>query len=351
MKLVMTLMVRDEADIISAMVEHHFRQGISQAIITDNGSADGTWKILQRLANRYPIDLRQDPVHRKQQSELVTRMAREAYTLYSADWVINADADEFWLPQDRSRTLDQVFADIDPALQAFVVPVRDMTGPPALTGTGLQRLTLPDPRTAEELQAVGLLAPSTHDCVHIGSPNVEVAQGNHTVSLTSQGTPPERLSIEVLHYPWRSWRQFAKKVSNAGKAYHANPSLRPSPNHHGMRDFRRYEAGTLLPHYVARCLDPAGGDVALRRRAVFDSAIADTQQSPVKDKGLALSEWSSLRELGQVLISIEKTQRAIEEGRETDFYTDQQSALSLRREYIKARLTRKVRRLLARPSA
>lgn len=349
MKLVMTLMVRDEADIISAMIKHHFSQGITQAIITDNGSTDGTWTILKRLAKRYPIDLRQDPVHRKQQSEVVTRMAQEASTRYSADWVINADADEFWLSLDRTRTLHQTLSDIQPSLQSFSVPVRDMTGPPALAGTGLQRLVLQDPRTAEELHSVGLLAPSTSDCVHIGTPEVEVAQGNHMVSLASRGSPPIALSLEVLHFPWRSWRQFARKVSNAGNAYRANPELQPSPNHHGMRDFRRYEAGNLLPHYVARCLDPAESDVELRSRAVLDTAIADTLRSPVRDKGLSLREWAVLRELGQVLIALENTEAAIAEGHDIGTHLDERDALVLRERFLRTHCTSRVRRLLRRP--
>lgn len=348
MKLVMTMMVRDEADVVTAMVEHHFAQGISQAIITDNGSIDGTWALLEKLSHRYPIDLRQDPVHRKQQGEVVTQMARDAYISYGADWVINADADEFWLSLDRTRTLSEVFCEIDRTLQSFVVPVRDMTGPPALRGTGLQRLILQDPRSKDELENVGLLAPSTPNAVHIGSPDVVVAQGNHFVSLTSGGNPPAELSLEVLHFPWRSWHQFARKVANAGRAYRANPDLAPSPKHHGMRDFRRYEAGNLLPHYAARSLDVMESDVEVRSRAVLDRAIAESCKSPVPDKNLQPEEWRMLRELGQVLIDLEHTLLELETrpSESMDFLISKADGLSLRSEHLRAHAPKRIKRLL-----
>lgn len=347
MKLVMTLMVRDEADIVGAMVEHHFAQGVSQAIITDNGSEDGTWKILCALAERYPIDLRMDLVHKKQQGEVVTQMARDAYSLYGADWVMNADADEFWLPLDRTKTVHGALCGVDRTIQSFAVPVRDMTGPPALAGTGLQRLVYQDPRTAEELQSVGLLAPSTHDCLHIGHPDVIVAQGNHEVSLPSHGTPPLEFSLEVLHFPWRSWRQFARKVANAGRAYLANPELRPSPNHHGMRDFRRYERGELLPHYVARCLDPTDTNRKPQKAPILDRAIAGSRRSPRRDRTLSRKEWAVLRELGELLIDLERVHDADGADEDPAYLTARSEALSLRERYLRERLPRRVRRLLA----
>lgn len=251
MTLAMTIMVRDEADVIGAMIDHHIRQGVDVLLVTDNASSDGTTEILERYAADGAIHLYHHPAHDKRQNETVTAMARRAATEFGADWVLNADADEFWLPVDRSLTLGEVFARMSPALRSFTVPVVDMIGPPAATGAGLDRLVHRDTRSDEDLRSIGLLAHSTHNSAHIADPDVRVSQGNHYVSIPSAGDPPEELRIEVLHLPWRSWEQYERKVVNAGEAY-GRSGLTPSPNHHGMRDYRRWLDGTLLPHYVIR---------------------------------------------------------------------------------------------------
>ena len=314
MKLAMTVMVRDEADIIRPMIEHHLEQGIDVLIVTDNGSADGTAEILDEFARQGLIDLRHDPVQRKQQGAVVTRMARDAATRYGADWVINADADEFWITRDPSLTLKQAFEHIDPAVRTFTVPVSDMTGPAAMAGTGLQRLIYRDERDTEQLNAVGLHAHATPDAVHVGDPTIEVAQGNHFVNIDSMGRPEAAYELEVLHFPWRSWRQFARKVENAGRAYEDNPDLHPSPNHHGMRDYRRLLGGTLLGSYLVR--NPTAQElVDGLQSGTFreDRRVADRWPSPVADEPIdeqeVATEYAYGRELGTMELRIRELER------------------------------------------
>lgn len=252
MKLVVTAMVRDEIDIIRQWVDYHVAQGADAIIVTDNGSVDGTSEVLEGYAERGLVDLRHDPVQRKQQGTVVTAMAREAFTRYGADWVINADADEFLMPVDRSRRLHDVFSEIDPGLGSFTAPTVNLVGSVAASGAGLERLVWRDGRTNEQLQLRGVLAQPTHNALHVGSADVNVAQGNHFVSIASQGSPPPELALEVLHLPWRSWEQLRNKVEISGRAYEANPTLQPSPNHHGMLDYRRYQEGSLYYYYALR---------------------------------------------------------------------------------------------------
>lgn len=284
MRLAMTLMVRDEADIVGAMIDHHLPQGVDTLIVTDNGSVDGTAELLEAYAADGRIVLHHDPEHRKQQAVTVTRMAREAYTEHGADWVINADADEFWLPRADGLTLREAFAGIPKDIQAFDVAVHDMIGPAALAGTGLQRLVYRDLRPVEALQRVGLKAHATHDAVHIGDPEVEVVQGNHFVSLENRGPVPAGSEVEVLHFPWRSWEQYSRKVRNAGSAYE-NSDLTPSPNHHGMRDYRRLLAGVLYPLYLCRHPDAEELEAGVATgEYVLDTRIAERIPSPVADR-------------------------------------------------------------------
>ncbi|RLK47751.1 glycosyltransferase family 2 protein [Microbacterium telephonicum] len=253
MTLVMTVMVRDEADIIAAMVEYHLASGVDVLLITDNGSVDGTREILAEYEGDPRVFVVDDPVQDKNQAAKVTAMARRAATDFGADWVINADADEFFVPKDRSLTLGELFSQMPKSIVSATIPVVDMTGAPGRDGTGLARLLHRDERDEFTLYGrSGLHAHATHDAIHIGDPNVVVAQGNHYVSLASNGPVPTGLELESLHFPWRSFRQFERKVRNAGVAYEANPRIRPSPRHHGMRDYRFLRAGALEESYVFR---------------------------------------------------------------------------------------------------
>ena len=47
MKLVMTLLVRDEEDIVADNLDFHLAQGVDEVIVTDNGSSDATLEILR----------------------------------------------------------------------------------------------------------------------------------------------------------------------------------------------------------------------------------------------------------------------------------------------------------------
>ena len=98
MKLVMTLLVRDEADVIDAHLAFHLHAGADLVIAMDHRSHDGTTEILKAYEREgYVVVIPQD-AERVHQSEWVTTMARLAASEHGADWVINSDADEFWWP-------------------------------------------------------------------------------------------------------------------------------------------------------------------------------------------------------------------------------------------------------------
>ena len=98
----MTLLARDEADVIESWLSFHLNAGADFVVATDNRSQDGTTDVLERYAREGHLHLIREDGDDLRQNEWVTRMARLAATDFGADWVINSDADEFWWPRGAS---------------------------------------------------------------------------------------------------------------------------------------------------------------------------------------------------------------------------------------------------------
>jgi hypothetical protein len=217
-KLVMTLLVRDEQDVLEHNIEFHRRQGVDFFIIMDNLSVDRTAAIARRYVDKglARYILQQDDDY--EQGRWVTGMARMAHDEYGADWVINNDADEFWWP--REGTLKESFAQLGARTNAllaqrtnFVMLEHDETQP------FYRRMIF---RQAVSLNPIG--QPLPPKVAHRGHPLVEVAQGNHGVTGMGVLDIAEG-PVEILHFPNRTTAQLVNKIAKGGAAYERNARL------------------------------------------------------------------------------------------------------------------------------
>ena len=94
----MTLLVRDEADIVGTNIAYHLARGVSHIIATDNGSTDETGEILRTYERLGVLTYILEEAHTHDQGLWVTRMAHEAYRQFPSSFVFHVDADEFWWP-------------------------------------------------------------------------------------------------------------------------------------------------------------------------------------------------------------------------------------------------------------
>jgi glycosyl transferase family 2 len=203
MKLVMTMLVRDEEDILDANLAFHLNAGVDFVIATDNGSTDGTAEILSKYAlDGYVHTISKPGLF--SQIEQVTLMARLAATDFQADWVVNSDADEFWWP--RGGSLKDVFAAVPPRFGSVRGMWRHFVPRPFGPGFFAERMT------------VRLCVPIRHrfnahfKTAHRADPAVRVGGGNHDV--TDMRLPPlvGWYPIDILHFPLRSLDQSEQKL-------------------------------------------------------------------------------------------------------------------------------------------
>lgn len=214
----MTLLVRDEADIVDDQIAYHLAAGVDVVIATDHRSVDGTTEILERYEAEGRLHLIRETSERIQQSAWVTRMARLAVTEYEADWVVHADADEFWWP--RHGTLRDVLERVPDRygvlrgfLQNFVPRPGDAWFADRMTARLSISVPINDPgspfRPASQL-------------VHRGHPEVVVGQGNHRIEQPAMLGLRSWYPLEILHFPFRTAAQTARKHANTISGWQRN---------------------------------------------------------------------------------------------------------------------------------
>jgi hypothetical protein len=212
MKLVMTLLARDEADVVGAQVAYHLGAGVDFVVATDHRSVDGTTEILESFAREGHLHLIREEAETVRQGEWVTRMARLAAAEHGADWVLNADADEFWWP--RGGSLKEALAPVPERYAAVGALVRVFLPRPDDGQPFWERMTYRLTHVAPINDPGTSYRPVRH-LVHRGHPEVEVSQGVHAVRGLLGEPLTELYPIEVLHFPFRSRAQVEAKRRQA----------------------------------------------------------------------------------------------------------------------------------------
>ena len=216
MKVVLTVLARDEADIIDAQIAFHLNTGVDFVIATDNASRDGTTDILESYVREGCLHLIHEPAEGLRQGEWVTRMARLAAQEFGADWVINSDADEFWWP--RGASLKEVLAAVPERYGIVQAFWRSFVPRPDDDAFFAERMTLRLSQHAPINDPTSFYRPVIK-VAHRAAPDVTVGRGNHSLVGSSFEPLPSWHPLEVLHFPLRSTAQWQRKVELQGVAF------------------------------------------------------------------------------------------------------------------------------------
>jgi hypothetical protein len=268
MKLVLTVLARDEADVIDAQIAFHLNAGVDFVIATDNKSQDGTTEILEAYARDGVLHLIREPADGLRQGEWVTRMARLAAAEYRADWVINSDADEFWWP--RGGSLKEVLAavpDIYGIVQAFW---RSFVPRPDDGSVFAERMTARLSQHAPINDPTSFYRPVIK-VAHRADPEVIVARGNHALADSPLRTLTTWHPVEVLHFPLRSRAQWTRKVQLQGEAF--TKHIERSGTGYHLKGYDALNSGRIEQQHESLVVD----DAALDRGVKEGTMVIDTR--------------------------------------------------------------------------
>lgn len=258
MRLILTLLCRNEIDIIESMIRFHLGHGVDCIVATDNGSSDGTRNCLQSYVQSGKLLLIDQPDSIHDQAVWVTTMARLAIEQLAADWLIHSDADEFWWPLegDLKTTLQAVPPEIHALTVGrtnFLPPPRDSWQKDPDLRSFHQRQLL---RERSSLNSLG--EPLPGKICHRALPGISISDGNHGATLADLAlSAPETTAIEILHFPVRSLSQFNAKISHGAQALANNPRLSPHVGATWRQVYREHVlGGTLGAYYDKLCFTP-----------------------------------------------------------------------------------------------
>lgn len=257
-RVVMTILVKNEDDIIEQNIRTHAALGVDAFVVMDNDSTDNTTEILKKLQKEYEIIL----IHEKglyNQAKWMKRLAVAAKRL-GADWVINNDADEFWIPAEGKSlreslnfkgsvlTVDRFNMLLDPAAEkeGFLSSVHRVENPVAYTKSRQINvenismvLTKIGPKTIVNPHGLIEIRGGNHKAWHIA---------NSYEYLFKKADAIRRFSnICVYHYPFRSYAQFEKNIRNRKMLLESDKHIRMGP--HYRRWVKLFNAGKLEEEY------------------------------------------------------------------------------------------------------
>ncbi|MDO4163122.1 MAG: glycosyltransferase family 2 protein [Bacteroides sp.] len=242
-RLIMTLLVKNEEDVLEENLLFHKAMGVDGFIITDNNSTDRTPEIIRKYKDKgWVLEVIEETATNYEQKQWVDRMVWKAKTQYKADWVINADADELWYSPS-GNLKDELSATRANVLKCEVKSVYPEEDRPFWEWDKMINPVLDQAKY--DLSLYSIFERQNNKVIHRATCYLQISMGNHKVTMFPRKSEPAR--VRVYHYNIRGKRHFMEKMINGGKQLEQHSSKRGG--RHWRYFYQMYKEGKLEAEY------------------------------------------------------------------------------------------------------
>jgi len=218
-RMVMTVVARNEADIIRNHLEFHLYQGVDFIVATDHISTDGTLEIFKEYERKGILHLIEERNQDFDQVRIVDRMGRVAVEELRADVVFHSDADEFWYVRKGSLKEEMLihrFTDVLKTMCETYI-LRDQGGAERFPHDCCYKL-LAGRKSGWKEKHNRLFQGYRYQCLLLkttkGLPQVNY--GNHQLVHRDDYVMDWSENLRVAHFLYRGKGHFIRKIRDSG---------------------------------------------------------------------------------------------------------------------------------------
>lgn len=274
-KLIMVLVVQNDEDIVSRVIDFHLAQGVDEVVAVACGSTDRSRIILEDYQARGWVHIAELDQDGRSAVELMNELARIAVAEHAAEAVFCCRGDEFWLARGSDLRSELLACRSD----VVSVPVLNVLMQDAGRKEDyLQhaRYLVARPFESQDLENDSKVAgvflfrgPSRYAFCNVQACLPRLGEDG----LAPEGHGGSQASADgvlVVRYPVRSWRQFVARVQVARACPMDDAGLR----FYWQRCVEKYKRNDLVQEYQMLTLNQEEADYLMQRGVIVPVADA-----------------------------------------------------------------------------